>query len=228
MAGFERRYREKERPESVILSDSKTDDDDDAKKAAGDAKTQDPPPKGKEEGDGKGKEDEKLVAQSKVDEIVGQTRTQARETAEKKMLERLGITDEETLIAELKAARVLKESQMSDTEKAQAEIKRLEADAAKATELAKENQKLSGILEATLKSRLTALEPPDYLKTLMEDMEPAMALEFLSQHEAEITEAKAKPPVPKTGAGGKGKKKALTDEEKKERREEIARTYGID
>jgi hypothetical protein len=116
---------------------------------------------------------------------------------------------------------------MSDAEKAQAEIDRLKKEARKATTLEEENEQLNKAVETQLGSRIKALDPPEYLLSLMEDMEPVKALNFLSEHEDELVKAKMQLRVPETGGDGKGKQKAQTDEEKEARKEDLKRRYRI-
>ena len=216
-------YEEKEQPQSVVLFEDDPPKTADPPKGAEPPKGEDPP---KEPGKKK-EEDEKLIPQKQVNELVGQARIQARETAQKKLFESLGVTSEEELMRVWTEAQKLKESQMSDAEKAQAEIDRLTKDASTAMELAKQNEALNEALKGTLTARIAALEPPKYLEEIMQDMEPAKALLFLTAHEAEIVEAKKKPGVPETGAAGKGKKKAATEEEKEAEKQRLAKKYSI-
>lgn len=208
---------ENEQLQNLILrEDGDKEGGDDPENGEGGKKKDPPEPKEK---------DEKLIPQSQVDKLVGDTRKRARETAENKMLERFGVKTEAELLASLEEGKTLKESQMSEAEKADARIKELEADSSLATELQKQNEELGEVVQKTLDARIKQLDPPDYLKTIMEDMEPAKALSFLSEHEDEL--ADQKPRVPKTDADGKGVKKALTEKDKAARKEELARRYNI-
>jgi hypothetical protein len=176
--------------------------------------------------EGEKKKEEELIPQSKVNEIVGETRKTARETAKRKLLEMAGVATEDELVAALEEAKKIKESQMSEAERAEARIKDLEQASSLAEELKAQNEELQGAIQNTLNARMESADPPDYLKEVLRDMEPASALKFLTKHEKELAETRMR--VPKTGASEKGAKKAETKEEKAERRANIAKTYGIE
>jgi hypothetical protein len=226
-------YDIKERLQSVIFSDSEPGEAPPAKPKVPPAEPKEPPaepkepPKGGENGDGNEGDEVVFKTQEEVNQFVGKARKQARGAEANRWLKVLGVETEEEAAKLLKEAEKIKESQMSDAEKAQAEIDRLKKEARKATTLEEENEQLNKAVETQLGSRIKALDPPEYLLSLMEDMEPVKALNFLSEHEDELVKAKMQLRVPETGGDGKGKQKAQTDEEKEARKEDLRRKYRI-
>jgi hypothetical protein len=223
-------YDIKERLQSVIFSDSEPGEAPPAKPKVPPAEPKEPPkapPKGGENGDGDEGDEVVFKTQEEVNQFVGKARKQARGAEANRWLKVLGVETEEEAAKLLKEAEKIKESQMSDAEKAQAEIDRLKKEARKATTLEEENEQLNKAVETQLGSRIKALDPPEYLLSLMEDMEPVKALNFLSEHEDELVKAKMQLRVPETGGDGKGKQKAQTDEEKEARKEDLKRRYRI-
>jgi hypothetical protein len=226
-------YDIKERLQSVIFSDSEPGEAPPAKPKVPPAEPKVPPaepkepPKGGENGDGDEGDEVVFKTQEEVNQFVGKARKQARGAEANRWLKVLGVETEEEAAKLLKEAEKIKESQMSDAEKAQAEIDRLKKEARKATTLEEENEQLNKAVETQLGSRIKALDPPEYLLSLMEDMEPVKALNFLSEHEDELVKAKMQLRVPETGGDGKGKQKAQTDEEKEARKEDLKRRYRI-
>lgn len=223
-------YDIKERLQSVIFSDSEPGEDPPAKPKVPPAEPKEPPkdpPKGGENGDGDEGDEVVFKTQEEVNQFVGKARKQARGAEANRWLKVLGVETEEEAAKLLEEAEKIKESQMSDAEKAQAEIDRLKKEARKATTLEEENEQLNKAVETQLGSRIKALDPPEYLLSLMEDMEPVKALNFLSEHEDELVKAKMQLRVPETGGDGKGKQKAQTDEEKEARKEDLKRRYRI-
>jgi hypothetical protein len=223
-------YDIKERLQSVIFSDSEPGEAPPAKPKVPPAEPKEPPkapPKGGENGDGDEGDEVVFKTQEEVNQFVGKARKQARGAEANRWLKVLGVETEEEAAKLLEEAEKIKESQMSDAEKAQAEIDRLKKEARKATTLEEENEQLNKAVETQLGSRIKALDPPEYLLSLMEDMEPVKALNFLSEHEDELVKAKMQLRVPETGGDGKGKQKAQTDEEKEARKEDLKRRYRI-
>jgi hypothetical protein len=223
-------YDIKERLQSVIFSDSEPGEAPPAKPKVPPAEPKEPPKdplKGGENGDGDEGDEVVFKKQEEVNQFVGKARKQARGAEANRWLKVLGVETEEEAAKLLEEAEKIKESQMSDAEKAQAEIDRLKKEARKATTLEEENEQLNKAVETQLGSRIKALDPPEYLLSLMEDMEPVKALNFLSEHEDELVKAKMQLRVPETGGDGKGKQKAQTDEEKEARKEDLKRRYRI-
>lgn len=223
-------YDIKERLQSVIFSDSEPGEAPPAKPKVPPAEPKEPPKdplKGGENGDGDEGDEVVFKTQEEVNQFVGKARKQARGAEANRWLKVLGVETEEEAAKLLEEAEKIKESQMSDAEKAQAEIDRLKKEARKATTLEEENEQLNKAVETQLGSRIKALDPPEYLLSLMEDMEPVKALNFLSEHEDELVKAKMQLRVPETGGDGKGKQKAQTDEEKEARKEDLKRRYRI-
>lgn len=172
--------------------------------------------------------DEKMLPQSVVNELVGDTRKQARETGRNSVLKELGYESVEDLAKEIETARSLKEAQMSEVEKLQSQLETLKPQAEKVTTLEKEVTELKSVVEQTLETRKTQLDIPPYLQDVLNSMNAREALAFLDKHAGEIgATATSRSTVPTTGAGGKGDKKALTEEEKQKRQDALRRKYRI-
>jgi hypothetical protein len=164
----------------------------------------------------------KTFGQDDVNKMVGQARQEARD----RILKDLGVDDPEDLKTMIGEYRKQQEANMTELEKSQANVKRLEIIEAQNKEagesLLAAEQAISNFVSAQMKT----LEIPDHVSPLIESMPMIDRLNYLTEHGAEFAVDKpAKKKSVNTNASGKGGSDKSAEET--ERKAAIKRRYSI-
>jgi len=144
----------------------------------------------------------KTFTQAEVNAMLGNVREEGRTRATSALLTDLGYTDAEKAKADLAAWKAHQEGQLTELQKAQLELEKLqnvnESLTAKDTQI----ELLNKIVHAQLEARMKDLAIPEYILPLLKTMSEPEQLAYLSEHGSDFVE---KPKVtPNTNASSKG------------------------
>lgn len=169
-------------------------------------------------GNGAGQNAEKTFTQDQVNQIAADRAKSARSKATSDLLLDLGVEDMDSLKTTLVDWKSHQDGQLSELEKAQAQLAALESvnEKAKSAEIALENANTA--LKANVNAQLKELKVPKHLTELIEAMEPITALEYLTTHAAAL---RPSTPIDTDASKSGGSGKVEIDEAA------IRATYGI-
>ncbi len=165
--------------------------------------------------------DGKTFDQDSVNQMVGQARTEARD----RLLKDLGFENAEALKTLIKQQKDAETANMTELQKAQAEVQRLgtieQSQKVSDESLLAANKSIKTFVEAQMKT----MEIPDHVTPLIDAMPLVDRLSYLTEHGAEFTTVSTGRKSVNTNASGKGTSDTKTEE--KARREGIKRRYSI-
>jgi hypothetical protein len=144
----------------------------------------------------------KTFTQAEVNALLGNVREEGRTRATSALLTDLGYDDPAKAKADLAAWKAHQEGQLTELQKAQLDLEKLQGVNDSLTAKDAQIETLTKIVHAQLEARMKDLAIPDYVLPLLKTMSEPEQLAYLSEHGADFIE---KPKVtPNTNAGSKG------------------------